>query len=387
MTDVTVTNRRVDSSANEDLTTLARHGADAFGYKANLRIDRQLAQLLRLRVSQINNCTYCLNLHYEAARDAGVPRPVIDTLTAWWETDFHDDAARAALAYTEAITRVADATVADDFGVRHAALAEHFSQEEILEIIGIVINMNVWTRLKLAEGATPGARRAGDVVNPLTCQAAVRAASDQLAGQLSDAERGALEEHLGGCDSCSCLMDQLYSTIAILRSRPEVQVPHWLAAMVAHTGGGRAEALTAQLPHLYALANALDADAADDLVQETVTSALADPDADTTGAGLAGALTRLAVDRGPEVQSPAVPTPGSDPDADEPELFYPGLYADAPDAGAWVDQPVAWGEARVLGPEDDLVTTEPTRPWTQRSPTSIRSTPDSSLSSTSKGRH
>jgi alkylhydroperoxidase family enzyme len=66
------------------------------------------------------------------------------------------DAARAALAYTEAITRVADATVADDFCVRHAALAERFSQEEILEIIGIVINMNVWTRLKLAEGASPG---------------------------------------------------------------------------------------------------------------------------------------------------------------------------------------------------------------------------------------
>ena len=73
MTDVTVTNRRADSSANQDLTQLARHGADAFGYKASLRIDRKLAQLLRLRVSQINNCTYCLNLHYEAARDAGIP--------------------------------------------------------------------------------------------------------------------------------------------------------------------------------------------------------------------------------------------------------------------------------------------------------------------------
>jgi AhpD family alkylhydroperoxidase len=156
MSDVTVSNRRADSSANEDLAKLARHGADTFGYKANLRIEHRLAQLLRLRVSQINNCAYCLNLHHEAARDAGIPRPVIDTLTAWWETDFHDDAARAALAYTEAMTRIADATVADDFGLRHAALAEHFSQEEILEIIGIVINMNVWTRLKLAEGATPG---------------------------------------------------------------------------------------------------------------------------------------------------------------------------------------------------------------------------------------
>ena len=156
MTEVTITNRRADSSANQDLTRLARHGADTFGYKANLRIDRKLAQLLRLRVSQINNCTYCLNLHYEAARDAGIPRPVIDTLTAWWETDFHDDAARAALAYTEAITRVADATITDGFGARHDALAEHFPQEEILEIIGIVLNMNVWTRLKLAEGASPG---------------------------------------------------------------------------------------------------------------------------------------------------------------------------------------------------------------------------------------
>jgi alkylhydroperoxidase family enzyme len=107
-------------------------------------------------VSQINNCTYCLNLHYEAARAAGIPRPVIDTPNAWSGTDFHDAAARAALAYSETITRVADATVADDFDLRHHSLAQHFSPDEILEIIGIVINMNVWTRLKLAEGATPG---------------------------------------------------------------------------------------------------------------------------------------------------------------------------------------------------------------------------------------
>jgi hypothetical protein len=55
MTDVTVTNRRADSSANEALTKLARHGADTFGYKANLRIDRKLAQLLRLRVSHVRD--------------------------------------------------------------------------------------------------------------------------------------------------------------------------------------------------------------------------------------------------------------------------------------------------------------------------------------------
>jgi AhpD family alkylhydroperoxidase len=59
------------------------HGADAFGYRGDLRIDRGLAQLLRLRVSQLNNCTYCLNLQYEAAREAGIPLAKIDTLTAW----------------------------------------------------------------------------------------------------------------------------------------------------------------------------------------------------------------------------------------------------------------------------------------------------------------
>src|SRR5262249_61718642 len=85
--DVQVANRRLDASENEALIDLARIGADAFGYTAELRIDRHLAQLLRLRVSQLNNCSYCLNLHYQVAREAGIPRAKIDTLTAWGETE------------------------------------------------------------------------------------------------------------------------------------------------------------------------------------------------------------------------------------------------------------------------------------------------------------
>ena len=81
--DVQIANRRLDASENAALIGMARMGADAFGYTADLRIDRGLAQLLRLRVSQLNNCTYCLNLHYQAAREAGIPRAKIDTLTAW----------------------------------------------------------------------------------------------------------------------------------------------------------------------------------------------------------------------------------------------------------------------------------------------------------------
>lgn len=146
---------RVDSRKNEALTAMARLGADSFGYKADLSIDRHLAQLLRLRVSQINNCTYCLNLHYQAARDAGIPRAKIDTLTAWWETNLFSEAERAALAYTEALTRASDTTVNAQLQGVHNALAHNFDDGQITDIIGTVINMNIWTRLKLAEGARP----------------------------------------------------------------------------------------------------------------------------------------------------------------------------------------------------------------------------------------
>jgi AhpD family alkylhydroperoxidase len=154
--DVHVTNRRLDASENEALIGMARMGADAFGYTADLRIDHDLAQLLRLRVSQLNNCTYCLNLHYEAARRAGIPRAKIDTLSAWWETELFSEAEQAALRYTEALTRAADTDRDGAFQRFHDALAKHFSTEEMLEIVAVVVNMNVWTRIKLAEGAMPG---------------------------------------------------------------------------------------------------------------------------------------------------------------------------------------------------------------------------------------
>ena len=154
--DVQVRNRRLDATANEALIGMARMGAHAFGYTASLRIDRGLAQLLRLRVAQINNCTYCLDLHYRAAREAGIPRAKIDTLTAWWETELHSEAEQAALRYTEALTRIADTDRDAAFQRFHDALAQHFDDAEILEIVAVVVNMNVWTRIKLAEGAMPG---------------------------------------------------------------------------------------------------------------------------------------------------------------------------------------------------------------------------------------
>jgi AhpD family alkylhydroperoxidase len=153
--DVAVVNRRLDATANESLIGMARMGAAAFGYTADLRIDRSLAQLLRLRVSQLNGCTYCLKLHHEVAREAGISFVKIDTLAAWWETELQTEAERAALRYAEALTRPAGTGQDAAFQRFHDALTEHFSPEEILEIVAVVVNMNVWTRIKLAEGAMP----------------------------------------------------------------------------------------------------------------------------------------------------------------------------------------------------------------------------------------
>jgi AhpD family alkylhydroperoxidase len=155
MSDVVIESTRLDPTANEDLMTIAAAGAGAFGYTAQLSLDVQLAELVRLRISQINNCTYCLGVHYRVAREMGIPQGKIDCLTAWWETRLFTDAERAALEYAEALTRACDTTVAQAFQRYHDNLRRHFDDRAMLEIVGVVLNMNIWTRLKLAEGAMP----------------------------------------------------------------------------------------------------------------------------------------------------------------------------------------------------------------------------------------
>jgi AhpD family alkylhydroperoxidase len=76
--DVHMHSTPLDLAPNEPLLAVARAGAAAFGHTAELALDGQLAELLRLRVAQINNCTYCLDVHHRAARDAGIPQAKID---------------------------------------------------------------------------------------------------------------------------------------------------------------------------------------------------------------------------------------------------------------------------------------------------------------------
>ncbi|SDE32284.1 carboxymuconolactone decarboxylase family protein [Auraticoccus monumenti] len=146
---------RLDSTRNTPLTALARAGAEAFGYTARLRIPRELAQLLRLRVAQLNGCPYCLTVHHAAARAARVPRAKVECLVSWWETELFTAPERAALTYAERLTSSHGSTAEQPFQAVHEAVAAHYAPEEVLEIAAVVINMNIWTRLKLAEGAMP----------------------------------------------------------------------------------------------------------------------------------------------------------------------------------------------------------------------------------------
>lgn len=139
---------------NPDLVEFHAHAkamAGSVGYTATLTVEEQLAQLLRLRVAQLNPCSYCLILHHRAASDQGISPERIANLPSWRESALYSEAERAALAYCEALTIFDQAK----FALAHAEAAEWFSELEIAEIAAVVINMNVWTRLKLAQGATP----------------------------------------------------------------------------------------------------------------------------------------------------------------------------------------------------------------------------------------
>lgn len=150
MNEVTFKNTRFDPDLVE-FHSIAKQMAKSVGYTADMAVEKQLAQLLRLRVAQMNACSYCLVLHTKAAHDQGIHPAKVAHLASWQESTMFDAAEQAALGYCEALTDYNPAA----FAPLHEAMTEHFSETEIAEVAAIVINMNLWTRLKLAQGATP----------------------------------------------------------------------------------------------------------------------------------------------------------------------------------------------------------------------------------------
>jgi len=132
------------------------------GVKALLDLEKAIAEsdlepallhLVRMRASMINGCAYCLDMHSKDARAGGETEQRLYGLSAWRETPFYNDRERAALAWTEAVTLIAESHAPD---VLYEELRRHFSEPEIAALTGAIVAINAWNRFAIAFRTTPG---------------------------------------------------------------------------------------------------------------------------------------------------------------------------------------------------------------------------------------
>ena len=109
-------------------------------------LDRRLRDLLFLRVSQINGCSYCVDEHARDLRAAGEPNERLDGLAGWRESPYFTDAEKAALEWAEALTRV-ELTHAPDEA--YESLAGHYDEKQIANITYAIAVMNAWNRIAI----------------------------------------------------------------------------------------------------------------------------------------------------------------------------------------------------------------------------------------------
>jgi AhpD family alkylhydroperoxidase len=100
--------------------------------------------LIKIRVSQINHCAYCINMHTIDARKAGETEQRIYALTAWRETPFFDEQERAILALAEEMTHLGSHSVADE---TYNTAAKLFDETYLTSIIMAVTTINAWNRI------------------------------------------------------------------------------------------------------------------------------------------------------------------------------------------------------------------------------------------------
>lgn len=116
-------------------------------------LDKKLGELVKMRASQINGCAFCLDMHITEARRIGEAQLRIDLLPVWEEAgELYTPRERAALAFTEAVTRISKAGVPDAV---YAEAARNFSEAELVELTLAIAVINSWNRLSVAFRAAP----------------------------------------------------------------------------------------------------------------------------------------------------------------------------------------------------------------------------------------
>ena len=117
-------------------------------------IEPRLRELIRIRASQLNGCAYCIDMHSKDARAIGETEQRIYGLAAWAETPYFTARERVALAFTEAVTRLADTHIPDQ---AYSDVAGEFSPQEIGALVSLVVAINAWNAIGVTTRAwVPG---------------------------------------------------------------------------------------------------------------------------------------------------------------------------------------------------------------------------------------
>jgi AhpD family alkylhydroperoxidase len=111
-----------------------------------------LLYLLKLRASQMNGCAFCIDMHVREAKAHGVVDAKLHMLNAWRESSLYDERERAALAWTEALTRIADTCAPD---ADYEPLRQVFSESEQVNLTLAIASINSWNRLQVGFRAVP----------------------------------------------------------------------------------------------------------------------------------------------------------------------------------------------------------------------------------------
>lgn len=122
-------------------------------YVDNSGLDTRLLDLVRMRVSQINSCAYCLDMHFKEGLAAGETALRLISVSTWRETPYYSPKERAVLAFAETLTHMPSEEFTDSI---HDELKLHFSKEEIAYLTLAIIQINSWNRLMRSFGTIPG---------------------------------------------------------------------------------------------------------------------------------------------------------------------------------------------------------------------------------------
>ena len=122
--------------------------------------DHRLLDLVRMRASQINGCSFCLDMHSKDARANGETEQRLYGLDAWRETPYYSARERAALEWTEALTLVSETRVPDEV---YELVRAEFSEDELVHLSLAIVAINGWNRLNIAARTVPGGYVAGSL--------------------------------------------------------------------------------------------------------------------------------------------------------------------------------------------------------------------------------